>query len=273
MNAEGPYGITSALRLLRALALLPFRCIRELLWQPSRTWSLRTEKRWLEIAALLLGACGSALAQTPQFLPEVDVYLKVDPLARVYFQAKGDRDEGASIQSNLGPSIQVYLKPLVKLKKVSAFDLDDSKQRPLVLEAGYRYITAPNEPTENRFMPVATLNFPAKFAFLITDRNRADLDWKAGTFSWRYRNKLTVTRTFAVDSYHLIPYVSAEPYYTSQYEKWSTTDLYTGCLFPVGKHVQFDAYYEHENNTGKAPNQQENDIGLAAHILFSRVKN
>ena len=73
------------------------------------------------------------------------------------------------IQSTLGPSIQLYFKPLVKLKKVSEFDLDDSKQRPLVFEAGYRYITAPNEPVDNRFMPVVTFNFPTKGAILITD--------------------------------------------------------------------------------------------------------
>jgi hypothetical protein len=242
----------------------------------SRIWFVhvgsRSEKRLLQIATLMIIASAFASGQAPQFLPEVDLYLKVDPRARVSFQAKGDRDEGAPIQSTLGPSLQLYFKPIVKLKKVSQFDLDDSKQRPLVFEAGYRYITAPNEPTDNRFMPVATFNLPMKGSFLITDRNRADLDWKAGTFKWRYRNKLTLERTFAIHSYHLIPQISAEPYYTSQYAKWSTTDLYAGCLLPVGKHVQFDAYYEHENNTGKAPNQQENNIGLAAHILFSRVK-
>src|SRR5215469_12006742 len=34
-----------------------------------------------------------------------------------------------------------YLKPLIKLKSVTAFDLDDAKSRPLVLESGYRLIT------------------------------------------------------------------------------------------------------------------------------------
>jgi hypothetical protein len=233
---------------------------------------LHPEKRWLEVATLLLVAGAFARAQTPQFLPEVDVYLKVNSVTRVYFQAQGDRDEGVPIQSTLGPSVQLYFKPLLKLKKVSAFDLDDSKQRPLVVEAGYRFISAPNEPTDNRFMPEATFNFPTKGSLLITDRNRADLDWKGGTFKWRYRNKFMLTRTFAIGSYHLIPHASAEPYYTSQYAKWSTTELEGGCLFPVGKHVQFDAYYEHENNTGKKPNQQVNDIGLTAHFLFSRER-
>jgi len=85
-----------------------------------------------------------------------------------------------------------------------------------------------------------TFHFPFPAGILITDRNRADLDWKNGSFTWRYRNKLTLERTFAIRSYHLIPYVAAEPFYESQYKKWSTTDLYAGSLFPVGKtrHIQ-----------------------------------
>jgi len=118
---------------------------------------------------------------------------------------------------------------------------------------------------------IVTIHFPIRAGLLLIDRNRADLDWKAGGFNWRYRNKLTIERTLAVHSYHLIPYVAAEPYYTSQYRKWSTTALYAGCLFPVGKHV-VNAYYEHENNTGKKPNRRDNDIGFATYFFFSLEK-
>ena len=62
-------------------------------------------------------------------------------------------------------------------------------------------------------------------------------DWQGAGFTWRYRNKLALERTFAVHSYHLIPYVAAEPYYVSQYNKWSTTSISTSVSrpFPVGK--------------------------------------
>jgi len=103
---------------------------------------------------------------------------------------------------------------------------------------------------------------------LLSDRNRADLDWKNGTFSWHYRNKLALQRTLPIVSYHLIPYLAAEPFYESQYNKWSSTDLYAGCLFPVGKIIEFDAYYEHENNTGRSPNQQNNFIGAGLYLYF-----
>ncbi|MGC1650786.1 MAG: DUF2490 domain-containing protein [Candidatus Sulfotelmatobacter sp.] len=212
-------------------------------------------------------------AQSAQFLPEVDTYLTFNPMARVYFQAKDDRDGGDPTQATLGPSVQFFFKPLVKLKKITTFDLDDAKKRPLELEIGYRFILAPNTALENRLLTAVTFRLPTKGALLITDRNRADLDWKNGVFNWRYRNKLTLERTFAIYSYHLIPYVAAEPYYESQYAKWSTTSLYAGCLLPVGKHVQFNPYYEHDNNTGKHPNEQVNSFGLQLNLYFSLTKD
>lgn len=235
--------------------------------------AMREHLRWVffptVLALSIVFPCASVCAQTVQFLPEIDGHLKLNPIVRVYFEAKEDRDGGDPTQATLGPSMQLYLKPLVRLRNISAFDLDDAKQRPLVVETGYRSITAPNASPENRLLTAVTFHLPAKSAILITDRNRADLDWKGGAFSWRYRNRLTLERTFRILSYHLIPYASVEPYYESQYEKWSTTSLYAGCLFPVGKHVQFSSYYEHDNNTGKRPNQQVNSIGLALYLYFS----
>jgi hypothetical protein len=118
-------------------------------WQLDSTAESETMKNhlrsifWLALLVVFSFACASLQAQTFQFLPEIDSYLKVDPMVRVYFQAKDDREGGDPLQATIGPSVQFFLKPLVKLKKVSAFDLDDAKKRPLVFEIGYRYITAP----------------------------------------------------------------------------------------------------------------------------------
>jgi len=232
--------------------------------------AVRARHRSLKIALICLLAPTAVAAQSVQFLPEVDSYLKINSMFRTYVEAKDDRDGGDSTQFTVGPSLNFYLKPLLKLKTISTFDLDDSKPRAVVLEAGYRSVTAPSEPLENRFLASVTFHFPMKAAFLLTDRNRSDLDWKGGTFNWRYRNKLTLERTFAVASYHLIPYFAFEPFYESQYGKWSTTTEYAGCLLPVGKHVQFNPYYEHQNNTGsKHGNKPENFIGLAVYFFFS----
>jgi Protein of unknown function (DUF2490) len=220
-------------------------------------------------ALLLSIACTWCRAQDTQFLPEIDTNLKMNSNFRLFLQAKDDREGGDPQQFTFGPSIQFYLKPLLKLKKVALFDLNDEKKRALVFESGYRIVTAPNTPATNRAVESVTFHLPFAFGILLSDRNRADLDWQAGSFTWRYRNKLRMQRSFALSSYHLIPYVAAEPFYESQYQKWSTTDLYVGCLFPVGKYVQFDVYYEHENNTGKKPNRQNNFIGATLNLYFS----
>jgi len=224
-----------------------------------------TFARWLLFTAI---ACLPCYAQDTQFLPEIDTHVTLNSNVRLLVQAKDDREGGDPQQFTFGPSLQLYFKPLLKLKHVTLFNLDDAKKRPLVFETGYRIITAPNTSVTNRLLGSVTFHLPIMARVLLSDRNRADLDWQSGTFTWRYRNKLMAERTVSVSSYHFIPYVAAEPFYESKYSKWSTTDLYAGCQFPVGKSVQFDFYYEHENNTGKRPNRQNNFIGLNLNLYF-----
>jgi len=230
----------------------------------------RTAEKWLTLAALVIIGCLHGMAQTDQLLPEIDTYVKVSSDLRVSFQAKETREGGDPTQAEIGPSLDFYLKPLIRLQDVTKFDLDDSKSRPLVFTVGYRYLPqANNAPATNRMEPVVTFHFPIKGRFLLTDRNRADLDWKSGNFSWRYRNRFQIEKRVTIHSYHPGPYASVEFFYESQYSKWSDIAIYAGCLFPIGKHVEFNPYYEHQNNTGKSPNQQLNQLGLMLSLYFS----
>lgn len=219
---------------------------------------------------LLLCSCSSAFAQTSttEFLPEIDANFKLNSYIRFVFQAKETREGGDPTQAEVGPSMEFYLKPLLKLKRITHFDLDDAKSRPLVLAVGYRVVPSPGKPTINRMEPVLTFHVPITARILISDRNRGDLDWSNGQFTWRYRNRLTAERRLTIKNYHPAPYLSAEVFYQSQYAKWSSTNFYAGCLLPVGKHVEFDPYYEHENNTGKSPNSQVNAVGVVLSLFF-----
>jgi hypothetical protein len=243
-----------------------------ILFAGHREWRPVLHACWLALLLLLI-LCRTVSAESTQeteFLPEVDAYLKLKPDIRVSFLAKDTREGGDPTQASIGPSVDFYLKPLIRLKRITAFDLDDAKSRPLVLTAGYNFVSAPNSPSTNRVLVSVTSHLPIKADLLLTDRNRADLDWSNGTFTWRYRNKPSLQRTFAIHSYHLMPYASAEFYYESQYSKFSTTELYAGINLPLGKHVEFDPYYEHQNNTGKKPNKQVNALGLTLNLYFSR---
>jgi hypothetical protein len=222
---------------------------------------------WLALGFLTV-SCGFASAQETQFIPELDVYFKLNENIRLVGQAKDTREGGDPTQLAIGPSLDFYTKPLLRLKRITSFDLDDAKSRPLVIAAGYSYLTG--SPSTNRIVLAATSHFPAKLGLLLSDRNRSDLDWSNGKFEWRYRNRLEVEKTLTIRSYHPAPYASVEVYYESQYQKWSTTEIYVGCLFPIKKHFELDPYYEHQNNTGKKPNSQLNGIGLILNMYFSR---
>jgi hypothetical protein len=70
---------------------------------------------------------------------------------------------------------------------------------------------------------VVTFDFPLKGKFLFSDRNRGDLDWQRGKFSWRYRNFFQIEKSLRLRSYHPSPYASVEFFYESQCGKWSNT--------------------------------------------------
>jgi hypothetical protein len=264
------------------------RLLPALLKNTDRTWSaaswsqgtvrpLEIRMNWSQKTAwccvLLLLAPLVARAADVQVLPEFEENLKLNSAMRLGFDAQGDRDEGTQVSTSLGPNLEFYLKPLILLKHVTTFDLNDSKSRFLVAAIEYRSITGEGSPNQNRMTLATTSNFPMKDGFLISDRNRSDITWKSGSAStWRYRNKLEIDRTFAVHGYHLIPYVAAEPYYIDEYGKWSETALTAGCFFPVGGHVQFETYYEHDNITSKKQNSQTENIGITLHLYFSMEK-
>jgi len=231
----------------------------------------RNRYGWLKLLLIALTMALPSAAQTDQFLPEVDAYYKITSPVRIWLQAKETSEAGNPVTAEFGPSLDFYIKSPLKLADVTAFDLDDSKSRALVLSVGYRYLPTPGIPPTNRLEPLFTLNYPVpRIGLLISDRNRADLDWQGGGFTWRYRNRIQLERTLRLDTYHPSAYASAEFYYASQYGKWNDTAIYAGCLFPIGQHFEINSYYEHQNSTGKSPNQQYNQLGLMLNMFFSR---
>ena len=203
-----------------------------------------------------------------QFLPETDAYYTMSSTLRLDFQAKETREAGDLMQAEIGPSLDWFVKPLISLEKIPIFDPDRAKSRLLQSFIGYRYLPSPYEPPVERMEVGFISNFPFPAKFLLSDRNRADLDWSNGGFHWRYRNRPKLQRMIPISSYKPAPYVGAEFFYLSQYQKWSTTALYAGALCPIGKRLSLDVNYEHQNLTGKHPNQQLNQLGVILNIYL-----
>jgi hypothetical protein len=217
---------------------------------------------------ILFGASLARSQQTTQFWPEIKANIKLNPKFRLMFNASTTQESGQDLGSQFGVNLDVFTKPLVKLKRFTVFQLDESKSRPFTLRIGYDRLPTPGKPPENRVVLEGTPRYPLKAGLLVTDRNRADLRGINGDFSWRYRNRLMVERTFAIHSHHLTPYVRGEAYYVSTAEKWSRTTEDIGFLSPIRRRAEIEAYYEHMNDTSKSPNQQTHGIGLVLNLYF-----
>jgi len=208
------------------------------------------------------------VAQSLQSWPEVDTYLKLSSNLRVSVYAALTRENVQASNGEIGPNIDFFLKSLIKLKRITVFQIDESKDRPLILRSGYRYMPSTDGTVEHRGIVEATGRYPLVRGVLLSDRNRADLRNIGGQFFWRYRNRLTAERTFAVHGYHFTPYLRAEAFYDSKFAKWSRTALTAGSTFPVGRHIELEWYYEHQNDTANSPNRKVDGLGYVLSMYF-----
>jgi len=227
--------------------------------------------RWLRavgLSVLVAMFVSRAQAQTYQTWPEIDTYVNLNQNFRLYFIATQTKENRQGTDAEIGPNLDFFFKPLFKANKGVIFQLDQSKARPLLLRVGYRYLPSTNGPTEHRAVLEATGHYPLKSGFLFSDRNRADLRFIGGEFSWRYRNRLTVERTVSILSYHFTPYVRGEVYFDSNSGKWSRTSQDVGVAFPIRQHTEIEPYYEHQNDTSKSSNHRINAFGLSLNLYF-----
>jgi Protein of unknown function (DUF2490) len=235
-------------------------------WNMGKSGCFQAVALRILVAILALPMAGQN--ESSQAWPEVDAYFKLNSDMRLSFVAAKTREAGEETSAEIGPNIDFYFKPLLKLKRITVFQLDQSKERPLTLRLGYRYMPSTDGPTEHRGLVEATGRYPLIRGVLLSDRNRADLRYIAGELLWRYRNRLSAERTFAIRRYHFTPYTRMEAYYDGQVSKWSRTTETAGLIFPFRKRYEMEPYYEHQNDTSNAPNRQVNAFGFVLSMYF-----
>lgn len=202
--------------------------------------------------------------------PEVDTYVNMTPRVRFLFVAlmNTNADSGV-VQSRLGVNLDYAMRPLLR-RRLRSVDPDDNKL--LVFRAGYWNFTTLNGgiPNENRAIVETTSRFPLSGNFVLSDRNRADLRWIANSpFSWRYRNRLALARSFTIKHYDFTPYVQAEMYYDSRYDKINRLAYIAGSELPLSKHTQLEPYFEYQHDTSRPRFVETRIVGLR-FILYLR---
>jgi hypothetical protein len=228
--------------------------------------------RGLLLAALLFVSFGiPAVAQTEQFWPELSTYVKLDDRMRFYFLATTVKESSDSTEGEVGPNLDFYFKSLRKRHRaLNLFGLDESKSKLVMVRVGYRYIfpLTGDAPSEHRGVLELTGRYDLPGGILASDRNRFDFRLIGGEYSWRYRNRLTVEREFAIGRFRFVPYARGEVYYDSRYDKFSRTALTAGSTFPVTRHLELEGYFEHQDDSGGSPNRTLNAVGAVVNLYF-----
>lgn len=229
-------------------------------------------RRFAWAAVLILSSGIPARAQTTPVWPEVDAYVTLNDKVRVFFLATTVQENRVSTEAEFGVNVDLQLKPIRRQIHTLVFRLDESKNRLLLVRAGYRYLPSyTGGPNEHRGVLEATPRYPLIGLLghvLVSDRNRVDFRLIEGEYSWRYRNRLSVERELSIGRVRVGPYARFELYYDSRFDKWSRSEWMLGSSFPVTRHWEVEAYYDYQNDTSESPSRQTRALGAVTTFYF-----
>jgi hypothetical protein len=220
------------------------------------------------VLLLLVLLCPSVRAQQTQTqeFPEIDTYVGLTDRIRLMFMVARSTDGSTVNSAQIGPNVDFNFRPLLR----TTLRTNDSARRNfLTFRIGYQYLKNLGKPDENRVPLQLTARFHLPWSVELAERNRFDLRVISGQFSWRYRNRITIERSFSIKSFSFSPYARGELYYDSRKGTWDKNTYSFGASFPIRKRFELEGYYERENTTGGSP-PHVNGIGTTLSMYFRR---
>jgi hypothetical protein len=192
-----------------------------------------------------------------EFWPEVDAYYRLDASYRLFFLvAPAFSREHNYAEGQVGAHIEMGLLPIFRSRWREMHDID--RFRFLRFRVGVRYGSSlpSSETSSEEWRGIAEITCRASIPLdiLASLRNRVDFRWLDGTYSTRYRARLTLERdTEIFSTYTLIPYASCEVFYDSRLMSWNRVRYQLGVTFPVVRMLALEAYYLRQEDWGSQP--------------------
>jgi hypothetical protein len=208
------------------------------------------------------GCAGPAAAQETarEIWPEIDVWVQLNPKVKLFFPLSVSKSRETE-----------YTEALIGAR------VDYRFNRYVAARAGYGYIwsisdkDAPDQYTEHR--PVVELSlhaFPGASIHLI-DRSRGDFRFINGDYSWRYRNRLRIERTFTFTNWPptrtLTPYAMEELGYDSRYDEFNRSRFSAGLETQFTEKVMLDVYLVRQDDT-RSSVERLWALGLALNLSY-----
>lgn len=203
--------------------------------------------------------------QTQQ-IPRIDTFVGLTDRYRLMFRASQATDGGTVNSAQFGPNLDINIRPLRHI----ILHTNNSEDNTFVtFRVGYQYLKNLDRPNENRIPLQVTSRFHLFWSMDLAERNRVDLRVINHQLSWRYRNRITIQRSFSVRSFSFSPYARGEVFYDSRQSGWTKNTYSFGSIFPVRKRFELEGYYERENTTGGSP-PHVNGIGATLYVYLRR---
>jgi hypothetical protein len=217
------------------------------------------------LAATALIACAGTADAAERTLneawPELDVFIKINDQWRLFLLGTVSRaiETGVSTESTVGVHVDYFPAGLPRswVDLLPGIDTYWS----VWLRAGYNHIAAtqPESAGEDRLLFEGTLrSVPLWGGIRLSDRNRIDLRRIGSSDSWRYRNRVRIERTFALqpllagaeDGWRQLlpaasaatPYATAEFFWDSRSAAWSRRYLQVGVEFDLRRDRSLDLF-------------------------------
>ncbi len=202
-------------------------------------------------AVWFLGYLGGPL-RADNLAPEGALYVTHNKIFRSRFAAGLNyrTEDGSFSSGNLEYDLDVGLLPF--FRRYVFKDPNVEKAQRLTTRLGVAYIPdlrdVDNPTDETRGVLEITGRIPFGGAWLLADRNKADFRWMDGDSSVRYRNRLRLEHSVALNSVKITPYANAEAYYDFKVDQWNRADLTLGAEFPWRWSTILELYVTHFDN-------------------------
>jgi hypothetical protein len=213
--------------------------------------------------AIALGAAcacpAAAQDASKEVWPEVDVWVKLGPKVKLYFPVSLSRNRETQ-----------YTEGLVGAR------LDYSFNRYVSARVGYGYLWSISDDSdspyrEHRPIGELALHFHPGASLALVDRNRVDLRFINGEYSYRYRNRIRLERTFVPalrsPDRTLTPYVMDEIGYDSRYDIFNRNRFTIGVERQFTRTVMVDLNLVRQDDT-RASVERLYALGIALNLTY-----
>lgn len=230
-------------------------------------------KKHAAVVALAMSVVPSLVtAGDVERVPEVDGFVKMSDVMRLYFNGRITTVEGGGVtQTELGAHLDITLIPILRLKLREA---DWERDRYLWARVGYEVFARPddqgNGPTERRLLTELTAQAPLwrPSSIWLVCRLRIDFRDLRGAYSKRYRYRMGVQREIPLNGGRsLIPYVQAEILYDTRYDAWNRRIYQVGLEVKMAPSWRLEPYVSRQRDDRSA-SANVNRIGLRLKVYW-----